>query len=274
MLTYWGKRRGTIPQPPQSQCGILPIELLSPSIHPQPCVPLQLARGFSVLVHDLKGTRSGGKNWSRTNTLWFFRPARLDRLSYLPIFGVGKLDFNREISPSHLVLFVVDWHIAHSCKLYPIYTEPSLSRFEPLRKAYFSTRVETFATPCHGRLNGWYFLTGSNRRLQTCKDCTLPTELRKYKTIVFPISQEVDYAVLMHFHTYPRGTFHNLYTTRLCSLMQVCVDTYRTGHSPLAVTAPLLFVLCSALRAIGCRLMHFFVLFCGTREACYTHLTS
>ena len=72
---FWGKRRGTIPQPPQSQCGILPIELLSPSIHPQPCVPLQLARGFSVLVHDLKGTRSGGKNWSRTNTLWFFRPA-------------------------------------------------------------------------------------------------------------------------------------------------------------------------------------------------------
>lgn len=36
--------------------------------------------------------------------------------------------------------------------------------------------------------------------------------------IVFPISQEVDYAVLMYFHTYPRGTFHNLYTTRLCSL--------------------------------------------------------
>ena len=56
---FWGKRRGTIPQHPQSQCGILPIELLSPSIHPQPCVPLQLARGFSVIAHDLKGTRSG-----------------------------------------------------------------------------------------------------------------------------------------------------------------------------------------------------------------------
>lgn len=55
-----------IPQHPQSQCGTLPIELLSPSIHPQPCVPLRLARGFSVLVHDLKGTRSGGKSLSRT----------------------------------------------------------------------------------------------------------------------------------------------------------------------------------------------------------------
>ena len=37
--------------------------------------------------------------------------------------------------------------------------------------------------------------------------------------IVFPISQEVDYAVLMHFYTYPRGTFHNLYATRLRSLI-------------------------------------------------------
>ena len=115
-----------------------------------------------------------------------FSDQRLDRLSYLPIFGVGKLDFDRETSPSHLVLFVVDWHIAHSCKLYPTYTESSLSRFEPLRKTYFSTRVETFATPCHGRLNGWYFLTGSNRRLQTCKDCTLPTELRKYMVDFIP----------------------------------------------------------------------------------------
>ena len=39
--------------------------------------------------------------------------------------------------------------------------------------------------------------------------------------IVFPISQEVDYAVLTYLRMYPRGTFHSLYTTRLCSLKQV-----------------------------------------------------
>ena len=113
-------------------------------VHPQPCVPLQLARGFSVVVHDLKGTRSGGKNWSRTNTLWFFRPA--------------------------------------------------------LRPLKLSTHI----------------------------------------MIVFPISQEVDYADLKYLHTYPRGTFHNLYTTRLCSLF--ChsqftpANDYREGSSyPLTI---------------------------------------
>ena len=37
-----------------------------------------------------------------------FSDQRLDLISYSSIFGVGKLDFDREISPSHLVLFVVD----------------------------------------------------------------------------------------------------------------------------------------------------------------------
>lgn len=37
--------------------------------------------------------------------------------------------------------------------------------------------------------------------------------------IVFPISQEVDYGNLTYFHMHPRRTFHNLYTTRLCSLI-------------------------------------------------------
>ena len=105
-------------------------------------------KDFSIRAWSQSDAR-GGKSLSRTEVSGS-SDQRANRVRQLSIFEVGKLDFDREISPSHLVLFVVDWHIVHSCKLYPTYTEPSLSRFEPLRKAYFSTRVESFASPCHG----------------------------------------------------------------------------------------------------------------------------
>ena len=133
---------------------------------------------------------NGWRGGARSHDLRFNRPSLLPTELHSNIRS-GETGFWLRDIPFASCTLVVDWHIVHSCKLYPTCTEPSLSRFEPLRKVYFSTRVESFASPYHGCASsflktgggsgcvlkepfGWWIQWESNPWPSACRADALP----------------------------------------------------------------------------------------------------